>query len=158
MSSAKPGGGGRGGFGGGLPGTTPPALTGPAGTPKPVAEFAREAQAKPGDLAEKRNRFEDDRLNKLAEDPKADKDVRRMLDEAKNKKENLDGTHKALAKGDNGYVQAGKSGVDLAVYSCNLRNQRAGIQPDRAMLMAVTASNWAASGLMRNSMPKRRHW
>ena len=31
-----------------------------------------------------------------------------MLDEAKDKKENLDGTRKALAKGDNGYVPGGQ--------------------------------------------------
>ncbi|HMF15348.1 MAG TPA: hypothetical protein VKE94_23700, partial [Gemmataceae bacterium] len=39
------------------------------------------------------------------------------------RKANLDGTRDALGQGKAAYYQAGKSGVDLAIYSCNLRNQ-----------------------------------
>jgi Ca-activated chloride channel family protein len=128
----RQGGGGRlpaGGFGlgggaGNGPGMTPPALRGGAtGSPRPVSEFAKEAQQKPGDLAEKRDRLAEQQLERLATDAKGDKDVRRMLDEARAKKGNLDGTKKALEEKNAAFYQAGKSGVDLAIYSCNLRNQ-----------------------------------
>jgi len=115
----------RGGFGGGTGGGPAPGLApaAPGGAARPVAEFAKEVQGKPGDLAGNRDRFEEERLKQLAGDAKGDKDVRRMLDEAKAKKANLDGTNKALGEGRQDYVQSGKSGVDLAIYSCNLRNQ-----------------------------------
>jgi Ca-activated chloride channel family protein len=114
-----------GAFGGGGAGGPAPALLpgAPGGAPKPVADFAREAQKKEGDLERKRDRFEQEQLEKLAGDAKGDKDVRRMLDEARSKKANLDGTNKALAEGKQSEVQAGKSGVDLAIYTSNLRNQ-----------------------------------
>jgi Ca-activated chloride channel family protein len=123
-----PGDPGRGfGFGGGgTGGAMPPAaLNAPGGAApqRPVAEFAKEAQGKGGEIAQNRDRFESEQLKRLADDAKGDKDVRRMLDEAKDKKANLDGTRKALEKGEVAYYQAGKSGVDLAIYSCNLRNQ-----------------------------------
>jgi Ca-activated chloride channel family protein len=122
---APRGGLGFGGGGAGLNGAMPPpALSTPGGAAqKPVSSFAREVQEKAGDIAHNRDRFEDKQLQRLADDAKGDKDVRRMLDEAQNKKANLDGTREALRKGEAAYYQAGKSGVDLAIYSCNLRNQ-----------------------------------
>src|SRR5262249_38503158 len=115
------GGGIGGGFCGAMP---PPAPSGPPrGAPKPVTDFAREVQGKAGDIAHNRDRFEDEQLKRLAADAKGDKDVRRMLDEAKQKKDNFDGTRKALEKGEANYYQLGRSGVDLAINSANLRNQ-----------------------------------
>jgi Ca-activated chloride channel family protein len=116
------GAGGIGGFGGGgpAPGLAPAKPGEPA---RPVTEFAKEVQKKEGDLAENRGRVTAEQMEKLARDAKGDKDVRRMLDEAKARKANLDDTNKALAAGDREKVQAGRSGVDLAVYNCNLRNQ-----------------------------------
>jgi Ca-activated chloride channel family protein len=117
--------GGIGGFGGGGGGGPAPGLAPakPGEAPKSVASFARDAQKKEGDLAESRGRVTAEQMEKLAEGAKGDKDVRRMLDEARALKQNLDGTKKALAAGDREKVQAGRSGVDLAVYNCNLRNQ-----------------------------------
>jgi len=116
------GGGGFGGLGGGgpAPGLAPAT---PGGTARPVADFAKEVQNKPSDLAANRERFESEQLDRLSRDAKGDKDVRRMLDEARAKKANLDGTKQALELGEKDKFQTGKSGVDLAIYSCNLRNQ-----------------------------------
>src|SRR5262249_53952537 len=115
------------GFGGGgglAPGTPPPAVSGPTGgAAKPVTEFAKEVQGKGGEIAHNRDRLQSEQLQKLADDAKGDKDVRRMLDEAKAKKDNFDGTRKALEKGEANYYQLGRSGVDLAINSANLRNQ-----------------------------------
>ena len=80
-------------------------------------------QQKASDIAANRDRFEDKQLKRLTDDAKGDKDVRRMLDEAQAKKANFDGTRKALSAGNANYYQAGKSGVDLAINSSNLRNQ-----------------------------------
>jgi Ca-activated chloride channel family protein len=121
-----PSGGGAGfggGFGGRAPGMPPPALSAPGGAAKPVSEFAKEVQGKPGEIAQSRDRLESEQMKRLAEDAKGDKDVRRMLDEAKAKKDNFDGTREALKKGDANYYQLGRSGVDLAINSANLRNQ-----------------------------------
>jgi Ca-activated chloride channel family protein len=116
------GGGFGGGFGAGA--MPPPALSAaPGGATKPVTEFAKEAQKHAGDLPTSRDQFEEKRLKKLADDAKGDKDVGRMLNEALGRKANLDGTRDALGQGKAAYYQAGKSGVDLAIYSCNLRNQ-----------------------------------
>src|SRR5262249_26250240 len=81
-----------GGFGGGGGAMPPPALNGAAGAPqRPVTEFAKGVQGKADDLAQNRDRFEAEQLKRLAGEAKADKDVRRMLDEARDKKANLDG-------------------------------------------------------------------
>jgi Ca-activated chloride channel family protein len=119
-------GAGFGGLAGGIGGGAmpPPALSTPGGAAlKPVASFAKEVQQKASDLAANRGRFEDEQLQRLADKAKGDKDVRRMLDEAKDKKANFDGTRKALSEGNANYYQAGKSGVDLAINNSNLRNQ-----------------------------------
>jgi Ca-activated chloride channel family protein len=112
---------GGGGRGGAMP---PPALSAaPGSAPRPVSEFAKEVQGKPGEIAQSRDRLESEQMKKLADDAKGDKDVRRMLDEARAKKDNFDGTREALKKGDANYYQLGRSGVDLAINSANLRNQ-----------------------------------
>jgi Ca-activated chloride channel family protein len=118
---------GAGGFGGGA-GSGPASAAAlkpaaPGAAPRPVADFAREVQGRAGGIELKRDRFEEERLEKLADDAKGDKDVRRMLDEARAKKANFDGTKKALAEGKADLYQAGKSGVDLAIYNANLRYQ-----------------------------------
>ncbi len=112
--------GGIGGFGGGGFGG---AGGKPGEAPKPVASFAREMQQKAGDIAVNRGKVTTEQMEQLAADAKADKDVRRMLDEAKARKANLDLTNGALARGEKDTYQAGRSGVDLAVYNCNLRLQ-----------------------------------
>ncbi len=112
---------GGGGFGGGgAPGLAPAA---PGGAAKPVTTFAKEVQNKPADAAANRERLEAEQLDRLARDAKGDKDVKRMLDEARAKKATLDSTKQAFELGEKDKFQAGKSGVDLAIYSCNLRNQ-----------------------------------
>jgi Ca-activated chloride channel family protein len=123
--SAATFGGFNGGFGGGGAGGSPTGLTPPKpGEPqRPVTDFARDVQKKEGGIAENRGKVAAEQMEKLAEEAKGDKDVRRMLDEAKARKANLDDTHKALAAGDRETYQAGKNGVDLAIYNCNLRNQ-----------------------------------
>ncbi len=125
-SKPAPGFGAGSGIGGGFGGGGPAAGLAPAtpgGAPRPVSDFAKEVQKKEGDLATNRGRMAEQQLDRLSAEAKGDKDVRRMLDEARQLKANLDGTKKALTAGDQGYVQSGKSGVDLAIYSCNLRNQ-----------------------------------
>jgi Ca-activated chloride channel family protein len=114
--------GGIGGFGGGgaAPGLSPAK---PGEATRPVTDFAKEVQKKEGDLAANRDRFTTEQLERLAGDAKGDKDVRRMLEEARGRKANLDETKKALAENEKDKFQAGKSGVDLAIYNCNLRNQ-----------------------------------
>jgi Ca-activated chloride channel family protein len=112
---------GAGAFGGGF---VPPALAAPPGKGQGrVVEFAKEMQKKPGELAQNRNSFEDKRLLHLGDATGLDKDSRKVLEEARAKKANYDGTRDALSRGELGAVQAGKSGVDLALYSCNLRTQ-----------------------------------
>jgi Ca-activated chloride channel family protein len=115
------GGGIGGGFGGGPASGLAP--TTPGGAPRPVAEFAKDVQKREGDGAANRDRLTTSELERLAADSKGDKDVRRMLEEARARKGNLDETKKALADNEKDKFQAGKSGVDLAVYNCNLRNQ-----------------------------------
>jgi Ca-activated chloride channel family protein len=111
------GGGIAGGYGGGAPAAlAPPA---PGGAPKPVLEFARQNQAKPGDLASSRNALADRELAKGGDG----KDAKRVLDEARAKKEAYDKAHFYLRRGERDGVQAGKLGVDLSLQTQNLRSQ-----------------------------------
>jgi Ca-activated chloride channel family protein len=136
-------GAGGGAFGGGF-GGVPPALA-PAGAsaaPKPVATFAREANGKPGDLAENRGAYADKELGAAKRDAAADGDGKfggvgkgsgastktggeayRALQEAGEKKAAFDRAKDALARRRSEEVQAGKLGVDLSVQTANLRNQ-----------------------------------
>jgi Ca-activated chloride channel family protein len=124
------------GFGGGGPGGPPAGLApaAPGGAPKPVLEFARANQAKPGDLAQNRDRLAERELAKGGEG----KDAKRVLDEARSKKEAYDKARMALRRGERDGVQAGKLGVDLSVQMQNLRNQ---CQLDATALRNVQGRN-----------------
>ena len=112
------------GFGG--PGEAPPGLRPPAGSggapsaPVPVEDFARDINKDPGKAGEKRSKLEEAELLKEADgkDDRA-KAVRQALD----LKSAADETATRLRGGDLGGVQAGKLGVDLSVYSAQLRGQ-----------------------------------
>jgi Ca-activated chloride channel family protein len=120
------GGGWSAGGAGGMRGV-PPALAkdAPGAAPQKVADFAKEAQKKPGDLTKKREVLEDELLDRALGkgDSKSETPVRKALQEAKDKKQAYDGALKALARRDREGVQTGKLGVDLSVQSNNLRNQ-----------------------------------
>jgi Ca-activated chloride channel family protein len=114
--------------GGGVPGTstaTPLALDeGDGKGPGKVLDFAKRTQQKLGDLERNRDRFETRRLNEAAAGSgDMDPEVLKALKEARAKKDTYDGSREAWGRGDLGYVQAGKNGVDLALHNCNLRNQ-----------------------------------
>jgi Ca-activated chloride channel family protein len=115
--------GGRGGVAAG--GSVPTALApaGPGQGQERVADFAKQIQKKPGELAQNRNSFEDRVLRNLPAGAGLDRDARKVLEETRAKKETYDGSRAALSRGDLGTVQAGKNGVDLALYNCNLRTQ-----------------------------------
>jgi Ca-activated chloride channel family protein len=90
--------------------------------PQKVAEFAKQAQAKPGDLATNRGRFEEEQYRKTPMDGLS-KDEARALQDAKDKKAANDRANEALARRDQQAVQNGKLGVDLSIQGNNLRNQ-----------------------------------
>jgi Ca-activated chloride channel family protein len=109
--------GGRMGMAGGMPAGLAPA--GPASKPTPVLDFAKQNQAKPGQLAENRSEL-------------ADKDLKRgdgkgaeaeALQQAREKKEAYDQARRLLRERAMDAVQAGKLGVDLSLQTQNLRNQ-----------------------------------
>jgi len=114
--------GGVGGFGGGGWGAAPPGLQTAGGAAKPVYEFARENQAKPGELAQKRDKLTEQELSK-AGDGKGDKNATRALSEAKSKKDAFDQANVAFLRGAIHATQAEKLGVDLSIQTANLRNQ-----------------------------------
>lgn len=112
------------GFGGGMMGMggfMPPGLAPmtPASAPLPVLEYAKQNQAKPGELAANRG-------------ARADKDLRKAdakggegeaIRDAREKKEAYDRARTLLYRNAIDGVQAGKLGVDLSVRMQNLRNQ-----------------------------------
>jgi Ca-activated chloride channel family protein len=85
-----------------------------------VEDFARDINKDPGKAGEKRSKLEEAQLLKEA-DGKDDrgKAVRQALD----LKSAADETATRLRDGDLGGVQVGKLGVDLSVYSAQLRSQ-----------------------------------
>jgi Ca-activated chloride channel homolog len=102
---------------GGMPAGLAP--TAPASKPMPVLDFAKQNQAKPGQLAQNRGE-------------RADKDLRKAdgkgkegeaLAAAREKKEAYDRARQLLERRERNGVQAGKLGVDLSVQTYNLRNQ-----------------------------------
>jgi Ca-activated chloride channel family protein len=124
---AKPGGvaNGKGGFGigGGGAAKVPAGLDRPAGAePESALDFATRNQTKPGELALKRERLADEELRK-AGDGKGDKDVDRLLGEAKARKDAYDQASAAFRRGAYHATQAEKLGVDLSIQTANLRNQ-----------------------------------
>ncbi len=98
--------GGGGGFGG--------ATT----APLPVLDFAKQAQHKPGDLAQNRGAYAE---RDLKGDNKSTEGAAK--DAAKNKKEAYDRARDYFARRQQGQTQQGKLGVDLSVQTNNLRNQ-----------------------------------
>ncbi len=113
------GAGGMGFAGGNLPRYLAHAPNAPAAKLMPVLDFAKQNQAQPGQLAEKRGQL-------------ADKDLRSeagkgegfaALKQAREQKETYDRAQQLLRRGAMDAVQAGKLGVDLSVQMQNLRNQ-----------------------------------
>jgi Ca-activated chloride channel family protein len=116
-----PGGGfGNGGNGGGF-GGNPPGLQTAGGAQKPAYEFAKENQAKPGDLAGKRDRLAELELRKAGDGKGGD--AYKALSEAKDKKAAFDQANAAFQRGAFAHTQREKLGVDLSLQTQNLRNQ-----------------------------------
>jgi Ca-activated chloride channel family protein len=113
-------GGGQGGFFqyGAVTGLAP---TAPGAAQQKVTDFAKQAQAKPGELGANRGKFEDEQLKKVPGDGKGD--GAKALAEAKEKKDAYDKARAALLRRDANGVQSGKLGVDLSCQTNNLRNQ-----------------------------------
>jgi Ca-activated chloride channel family protein len=130
--------GGNGGLGGGLGGlgggggfglpesqTGRPAAGAKAPEPAKVADFAKQAQSKPGELAQNRAKLEELRTNIAADrdkDGKGDGLVKAYR-EAGEKRKVYDEAAHYLARRQQAGVQEGKLGVDLSVDANNLRNQ-----------------------------------
>jgi Ca-activated chloride channel family protein len=108
----------------GTPAAPPAALKGPAGAsaPVPVATFARNATAKPGELGSKRGAMAEDELRKKAGDKK-DGGENVYFFRALEQKETLDRARDMLRRGDREGTHAGKFGVDLALEMKDLRSQ-----------------------------------
>src|SRR5262249_33119056 len=107
---------------GAAPGTNQPA-------PK-VVEFARQAQSKPGELAQNRGKLEDKKADALSNLPASaskgggtDDGRILALKEAGAKKKVYDEDRNALIYRRQDAVQSGKLGVDRSVEANNLRNQ-----------------------------------
>ena len=83
---------------------------------KPVLEFAKENQSKPGDLADKRGGYQD---RDLAKDDGKGGDK----SEARDKKKAYDEAARKLRDRNTDEVQAGRLGVDLSVLTAKLREQ-----------------------------------
>jgi Ca-activated chloride channel family protein len=113
--------GGFGGFGGGFRGEAPRGLAAAGGAQKPAYEFAKENQAKPGDLAQKRDRLAEEELRKAGDGNGVY--AARALSEAKDKKAAFDQANTAFQSGLFRQTQAEKLGVDLSLQTANLRNQ-----------------------------------
>ncbi len=118
------GGFGGSGIGGGLGGGgwAPPALLAGAlnGRQTTVADFAARAAQKPGGYGLSRGAYLDDEVRKAGKD---DKGVRRLVEEAKQKREIYRHALEALQQKDRDGVQTGKLGVDLALQAGQLRTQ-----------------------------------
>ncbi|MFL5241084.1 MAG: VIT domain-containing protein [Gemmataceae bacterium] len=115
------------GLGGGGAGYVPPGLKASAGFPgggaKPVAEYAKEAKAKDGDLGKARGNRADDEFARSAANKSENGATRKLSDEASDKKRAYDRAQQLFRERDKEGVQSGKLGVDLSVQTNNLRNQ-----------------------------------
>jgi Ca-activated chloride channel family protein len=107
------------------PTETPVSLRGQPGAagPQKVADFAKEAQKKPGQLGDTRGAFQEGYLRREAGAKGKGAGEKRALQEALEQKAAYDQANKLLAKRDRDGVQTGKLGVDLSVQSNNLRAQ-----------------------------------
>src|SRR5262249_24033969 len=118
--------GGRGGTGGPAPaGLAPENGNAPA---KKVADFAKENQKREGELAEKRNKFEDDQFAKLPRGGAQPGDrpqdgVGKALSEAKDQKAAYDQAREALRQRNVYFLHTDKLGVDLSCQMASLKSQ-----------------------------------
>jgi Ca-activated chloride channel family protein len=106
----------------------PPALAAPYGAPgnapQKVADFARQAQHTRGELAQNRERLEEQLYRRGAgQGGEKDKEGGKQLQDALAKKGAYDQARRALRLHEREKVQAGQLGVDLSVQTNNLRNQ-----------------------------------
>jgi Ca-activated chloride channel family protein len=103
----------------------PPGLADPTSATRArrVADFARQAQEKPGQLGASRGKFEDGYLFQAADDKGKSAGEKQALREALEVKKAYDDANRALGRLDKEGVQTGKLGVDLSVQSNNLRFQ-----------------------------------
>jgi Ca-activated chloride channel homolog len=114
---------GAGGFGDGGLGGVPAGLQGPGGAaaPQSTYEFAKQNQSKPGELAEKRDKFAEDELRKAGKDGKGEGQA--AAQRALGQKGALDQANTALRSGQFRLTQGGQLGVDLSVQGQSLKNQ-----------------------------------
>jgi len=92
--------------------------------PVPLEEFAKKVQEKPGDLADNRGKYQDQKLKEDAEKGAGKGDAKgEASKDAMDKKNAYDEARRLLANQDRDGVQKGKLGVDLSVQMNNLRNQ-----------------------------------
>lgn len=127
MGRGIAGGGFAFGAGGAIPQGLAPQQSGEA--TKKVADFARENQRREGELAEKRNRYEDDRFARLppgggrGPEGKPQDGVGKALSEAKDQKEAFDQAREALRQRNVLLLRSDKLGVDLACQMASLKTQ-----------------------------------
>ncbi len=87
-------------------------------------DFARDLKKDPGKAGEKRGKLEEEQLRKEADAEGKDKgDKAKSIRDALELKTASETTAARLRGGDLNGVQTGKLGVDLSVYSANLRQQ-----------------------------------
>ncbi len=97
--------------------------TAPGAAPLKVSDFAKQNQAKPGELAANRGLFEEGKYKNLPAGEQLSKEERDAVQDAKSQKDAYDKARAAFAKRDYANVQNGKLGVDLSLQTQNLRNQ-----------------------------------
>lgn len=109
----------------------PPTVLAPGGAgqaPKPVAGFAKDVQAKPGDLAKNRNWYEDRIIEELDKKGDAKTKEEKELAERYNAKKAYDEACRKLQDGKLRDVQIDRLGVDLSCEMNNLKNQTRVVQ------------------------------
>jgi Ca-activated chloride channel family protein len=90
---------------------------------KKVADFAKDAKATAGDLAEQRDKLAEDTFKRLMRSSAGGIESGKVMQEALEKKQAFDQTRLRLQNRDRDGVHTGKLGVDLAIQMNNLRNQ-----------------------------------
>lgn len=121
-------------FGANPPSKAPPALAGRSGSgagggfptvPKSVDDFARAVRREPESLGRERSKLEEAELRREADRKKGkDEDGAKAVRNALELKSINETTHARLRGGDLNGVQSGKLGVDMSVYSAQLRGQQ----------------------------------
>ena len=99
----------------------------PGGTPRKVAEVAREVQKSPGELGKYRSQFEDERFARLPADAKGDAAVLALAG-AQDQKRASEAVRQAFQAGQYRQVQIDKLGVDFSTQMNRLKTQ-AQVQP-----------------------------